>query len=98
MEKTLLEKLESEIDQCTWESLKPHFLRGALFLVSSELELSVVGLAIARDQAEYISSWMKQGKITKLTQNNVQKWEESPTEICAQFLIIQPYVLIKSLS
>lgn len=76
-----------------WLVLKPHASRGALIIVSDELDLAQTGAAVARDQADLIGEWIYTGKLSKPTPSQVSEWEKGETDfIC---LIVQPYVLVQ---
>lgn len=76
-----------------WGVLKPHVSRGALIIVSDELDLVQTGAAIARDQADQIGEWIITGKLSKPTPSQVSEWEKGQTDFLC--LIVQPYVLVQ---
>lgn len=97
-EKTLYEKLESEIESCDWQALADHFERGALLIVDSSIDLTEVGVAMAQDNAKSIESWLNQSLIRKPTLEDKEVWSKEPKAKFCRFLIIQPYVLLQLLS
>ena len=89
---SLKEKLKDDIDQASWEMLKVHHERGAVFIVDKALKLIDVGAAIAVDEVNTVKIWLDNGQFKKL--------EEIPSGVDEKirdidFLIVQPYVLIK---
>lgn len=85
-------KLKDDIDKASWDMLKVHHERGAVFVVDSNLELVDVGASIALDEVNTIKIWLDNGKFKKL--------DEMPEDVDMfvrdiKFLIIQPYVLIQ---
>lgn len=91
--KELLERLSTEICEAKWELLADHHKRQSLFIISETLELVAVGVAMARDQVEYIRNWLNDGLIDKPTDDLIKTWLES--DITFNYLIIQPYVIIQ---
>ncbi len=92
-EESLYEKLKSDIDNTKWELLSPHHERNAAFLISHDLELLAVGVAMARDESKYIKQWINEQKLTPPTEEQVAQWNEEDTEF--KYLIIQPYVIFQ---
>lgn len=89
---SLKEKLKDDLDEASWEMLKDHHERGAVFLIDNSLELIDVGAAIAVDEVSTVKIWLDNKQFKKL--------EEIPTDVDQtvrdiDFLIVQPYVLIK---
>ncbi|EQC45476.1 DUF2288 domain-containing protein [Bacteriovorax sp. Seq25_V] len=91
--KELIEKLTNDIDEAKWELIKDHHARGAAFLVDDSLDLVAVGVAMAKDQVEYIRGWLGEGKILQPTEELIEAWNEA--DVFFRYLIIQPYVLIQ---
>lgn len=93
----LLERLKQDIDVASWELLGPHVERNAVFVIDPELQLEHVGLAIARDDIESVKHWQNEKMIRGPQQDEIDRWSENPTKNSVEFLIIQPYVLVKEL-
>ncbi|EQC51617.1 DUF2288 family protein [Bacteriovorax sp. DB6_IX] len=92
-EQNLLERLQNDIDETGWDLLEEHHKRDALFLLTSDLELAPVGMAMARDEVEYIRGWLNDGKMSRPTDELIKTWLEN--EVKFNYLIVQPYVLIQ---
>jgi hypothetical protein len=87
----------TEIQKGRWELLQPHHKRGAVFVVKEPLDLNTVGHALAKDQVNIIKIWLDNGDFKKLEDEDTTGFDDDLyTDIC-DFLIIQPYVLIKFL-
>ena len=97
MENDLADKLSKEIDSCDWSLLEPHYKRDALLVVKSGLKLAEVGVALAQDDVEKVKKWQSEESIRRPLKTEVELWEASPHTKMAQFLIIQPFVLIQIL-
>lgn len=91
--KDLIEKLTNDVDEAKWELIKDHHERGAAFLVDDSLDLVAVGVAMAKDQVEYIRNWLEEGKILQPTEELISAWKE--VDVYFRYLIIQPYVLFQ---
>ena len=87
----------TEIQRGRWELLEPHQKRGAIFLVKAPLDLQTVGHALARDKVNIIKIWLDNGDFRKLEDEETTQFEGEPLVDMCDFLIIQPYVLIKYL-
>jgi hypothetical protein len=85
-------KLKDDIDKASWDMLKVHHERGAVFIVDSNLELVDVGASIALDEVNIIKIWLDNEQFKKLDKipENVDMFVRD-----INFLIIQPYVLIQ---
>lgn len=87
----------NEIQKGRWELLEPHHNRGAVFLVRGILDLQTVAHALATDKASIVKIWLDNGDFLKLEDEHIQKYTDTPYEDFCDFLIVQPYVLIKIL-
>jgi hypothetical protein len=90
---SLLDRLQNDIDEAGWDLIQPHHEREAAFLVTSDLELAPVGMAMARDEVEYIRQWLADGKMSRPSEELINAWIEN--EVKFDYLIVQPYVLIQ---
>lgn len=84
-----------DIHKGNWELLAPHFARGALFLVATQLDLKTVANAMAKDDTASVTSWLEEKLLRRPSDIEVAAWSENMTEDFAIFLIVQPYVLIQ---
>lgn len=89
--RTKLEVLTGE-----WTDLKPHAERGAVFLVSPDLDLNEVAIKVAQDDVESIRAWIEANSLQRPLMNQIERWDESPGR-SFRFTIVQPYVLIQEL-
>ena len=90
----LRKKLASEVDRVSWRPLSPHYERGVLWLLSPDLDLVEVGLAVAEDRVADVSVWIQTGKLRRPTEGEVQAWFDDPIAQHFAFLIVQPFVLV----
>ncbi len=92
-EQNLRSKLEAEIGPADWKVIRPHFLRGAIIIVSTELDLIDVAVKVAEDDTCTIQAWIEEGKLTKPFPEDAKRWEEDKEEPKA--LVVEPFVLIQ---
>jgi hypothetical protein len=91
-EKDLKTQLTEMIDIAEWEWLEPHALKGNVFLVSSNLSVLEVGLAVAEDNAAMVRQWLDDGMLQRPSQSQMNYWQEQGG---AKFesLIVHPFIL-----
>ncbi|GHC49980.1 DUF2288 family protein [Roseibacillus persicicus] len=87
-----LAKFKGEVD---WTYLKPHFERDCLFFVDPEVDMTVVGQAMAKDDSEAVKGWLKTGDLVKIEGLHAFQWEGTDTQFEA--LVISPFVLCRPL-
>jgi hypothetical protein len=85
----------NEIDEASWELLEQHHKREALFLLSQELDLATVAQHIAKDSVAFIKEILDNKSLRRPDEDEVGSWEKNPKENFANFIIVQPYVLIQ---
>ena len=74
---------------------KPHYERGSLFFVDTAVEMTEVGEAMAKDDADAVKRWMLSGDLVKIEGIHAFQWEDSKTQFEA--LVISPFVLCRPL-
>lgn len=89
----LRERLKKDIGVEEWVVMRPHFWRGALILLEESLELIEVGEAVAQDDHVKVQEWIQSGLLKKPDEDQAKKWEIEKARF--DFLIVQPYVLVK---
>ncbi len=87
-------ELAANLDQAEWSWLAPHVERDVVVVVTPELDLLDVGVAIANDNVLLVQRWISESMIYKPDPAQVADWNQTPT-ISFTALIIQPYVLIQ---
>ncbi len=88
----LQQRLEAEVMEVEFDAIAPHVGRDAVFLVSRDLPLVKVALAVSLDLADDVKGWLEAGAIERLDAPATEAW--SPQERF-RFLIVQPFVLIQ---
>ena len=87
----------SEVGKASWELLQPHFKRDALFIVDPKLEMATVAKSIAKDEVNLIKIWIDNGDLRRPTLEEDEQWSKEIKKDIANFLIIQPYVIMQLL-
>ena len=87
--------LEAEIGPVDWQVIRPHFLRGAIIIVSKDLDLIDVAVKVAEDDTHAIKDWIEEGKLTKPFPEDAKRWEEEMEELTS--LVVEPFVLVQKL-
>jgi len=94
-------KLRREVMSCHWEDLAPHQQRGALLLLVPEFDLLDVAAAMARDDKQRVTGWLKSGALRRASEADRVQYEHESDEVSEvrfQFVIVQPWVLAQALS
>jgi hypothetical protein len=86
-----------QIDEASWDMLKPHHERGAVFMLSDQLNLVEVATAIAKDDVGKVKSWLESKEMRQISEEEVELWEKMDREKIVNFLIVQPYVIIQKI-
>jgi hypothetical protein len=87
----------NEIDKASWELLKTHHERGAVFVIDKTLDLATVAFAIAKDNVNLVKIWLDNQQMQKLSEDLAENWKANPQENIVKFIIVQPYVLVQTL-
>lgn len=93
----LREELAETLDEAEWNWLAPHARRDSLILVSPDLDLLDVGVAIANDNVLYVQRWIAEALIQKPSPAQLSDWN-GHQEKRFKALIVQPYVLVQELA
>ena len=88
-----LEALKKGAGSAPWSMLEAHAKRDGLILVSPELDLMEVAVAVADDQGDKVAAWMSADQLTKPDAAAIARFEED-TERQWPFVIVAPFVLV----
>lgn len=91
----LREKLEKEVGPADWKTIGPHYARGAVIIVSPELDLVEVAIKVAQDNVDLVKDWIKDEKLLRPTPDDAKKWEETGAELSS--VVVSPFVLVQQL-
>lgn len=93
----LKEKLKTEVEQADWDMLRTHHDNGAVFMVKGHLGLLDVAVAVAMDKTQFVKVWLDNKELERPSEDDVLTYEKEPFKKIGDFIIIQPYVLVKTL-
>jgi hypothetical protein len=97
MTSELREQLAQSLDEAQWNWLLPHVKRDAAIVVSSELDLLDVGVAIANNDTTRVQHWIETQGIQKPSASQLSDWNETPSKRF-NAIIVQPFVVIQAIS
>jgi hypothetical protein len=92
----LRDELKESLDEAEWSWLSPHADRDAVIVVSDDLDLVDVGIAIVNDQSASVQDWITRSLLYKPSVEQKIVWDTSQSKRF-NALIVQPYVLIQEL-
>uniref|UniRef100_UPI00286E4770 DUF2288 domain-containing protein n=1 Tax=Chamaesiphon sp. VAR_69_metabat_338 TaxID=2964704 RepID=UPI00286E4770 len=78
------------------EWLKPHIQKDAVILVTPDLDLLDVAVAIASDNTQSVQHWIGEQLLVKPSPAILSRWNSNPDRKF-QATIVQPYVLVKEI-
>ncbi|MEQ9621748.1 DUF2288 domain-containing protein [Coleofasciculus chthonoplastes] len=90
-------ELAQSVDEAAWDWLVPHSLRDVVIVVTPELDILDVGVAIANDDTLSVQSWISHQQLHKPFANQLADWNSDQSKRF-QALIVQPYVLVQELA
>ena len=93
----MVESFKRDLAEVNWRELKIHLKRDAIIVVSVELDLIDVGVAVADDDKTLVETWVTSNQLNKPTEKQLESWEQSP-EQRFQMLIVQPFIRIQDIS
>ena len=89
----LMEKINQETAQIAWDELQVYFAAGRTFLVSNDLDLVEVAYSMQIDDYAVVQEWMKQGLLTKVTNDKASTWFDNKANLWA--VVVKPWVLLQ---
>lgn len=92
----LAARIEATLGQVLGSDLAAHLDREAVLLVDATLDLRVCALAIARDHAHAVRSWVTTGQLRRPTPDEKTAWKGAPDRPW-RAVVVQPFVLVQSL-
>ena len=87
-------QLAEAVDEAAWEWLIPHVKRDVVVVVTKELDLLDVGVAIASDDVLSVQHWISEELVHKPFSEELTIWNIDKTKRF-QALILPPYVLVQ---
>lgn len=88
-----MHKLANYTGTVPWSYLLPHQINETLYYVDPSLKLEIVGAALAGNEAETVTAWLKSGDLVKIEAIHSAQWEDGNQEF--QALVVSPFVLCR---
>ncbi|MDX1977194.1 MAG: DUF2288 domain-containing protein [Pseudanabaenaceae cyanobacterium bins.68] len=92
---TLHSYLIDLVDLAEWGWLSDLAKRGKVILLSPNLDLVEVGLALAEDDISQVQQWLADRWIYQPTLEQIDAWDNQASSPKFNSLIVQPFVLAK---
>ena len=83
-------QLSGQVLTANWIDLGVHIENGNVFRIPDEVDIVMVGHAIATDQTRVIEAWLKSGFLCRISDKNAYA-----REYLLRILIIQPFVVVQ---
>lgn len=90
-------RLKENLDVAQWDWLIPHVKRDALVVVTPQLDLLDVGVAIASDNVSSVQRWISEALIYKPSPEQVSEWNQNSTKKF-DAIIVDPFVVVQESS
>jgi hypothetical protein len=87
------EKLNLETGLIPWNQLQRFFASGQAIIVATDLDLVEVAQAFSIDDKTQVEAWLKQNKVTKVSDQQAINWINSNIEVWA--VVVKPWVLVQ---
>lgn len=91
----LRSQLKDAIGPARWDWLQPHAKRDAVIVVTAEMDLVEVGIALAEDKATNVRRWIDEQAIYKPLPDQLSAWNDRAEDSTFEALIVAPFVLIR---
>lgn len=88
-------KINLETAKIAWKGLERFFAAGSVIYVSPELELVDVAYALSCDDTEHFKTWMQNGKVEHVTDQQAITWHEADATLWS--VVIKPWVLVQEI-
>lgn len=89
----LQSKLNLETAPIAWKELQTFFANGAVVNVDASLDLLVVAEQLVADNSALFASWMEQGLVDKVKDDQALAWFEADAVLWG--VVIKPWVLVQ---
>lgn len=95
MQDVMRAKVNMETSRIAWRELQKFFASGAAVEVSAQLDLVDVALKMHEDDKTQFATWMKQGLVGKVSDQQAQCWLDANAEVWA--VVVSPWVLVQEI-
>ena len=87
------EKLNLETARISWKELERFFAQGIVLNVTDSLDLLEAACVIAKDDTQQVQRWLKDGQLSKISDQQALEWHELNTELWS--VVVRPWVLVQ---
>ncbi len=88
------QKMNLETSLIHWRELQRFFANGSAIFVSNELDLLDVAFEFSKDNTAQVDSWLQQGTVGKVSDQQALHWFEQDAEVWA--VVVKPWILVQS--
>ena len=89
-------KIISDTAKIPWLELQRFFAAGKVMLVTPELDLVDVALALQEDDIEQVKIWTEALQVSPVTDDDARNWVASDASLWA--VVVKPWVLVQKIS
>jgi hypothetical protein len=90
------QKTNLETGRISWTEIQPHFARGAMILIDSDLDLVKIASAFIRDDREWIATLLGGNRVRKPNMLDAERWFTVDMEFWA--VVVAPWILVQETS
>lgn len=87
-------RLNTETARIGWGELERHFARGAIVVVSPDLDLVEVAACFVEDRRDDVAHWMERDDVHAATSEEAAAWAAGEAELWA--VVVAPWVLVQA--
>lgn len=87
------ESIAATLGDVFFSDLSAHIARDAVIVVSTELDLIDVGMALGTNDVRAVEAWIKSGQIHKPSAEDLSRWP-LVTNLRFKSVVVQPFVLV----
>lgn len=91
----LFQKLNGETAKLSWKELEPHFARGVVIRIDSQLDLVQNAINFIRDDRSKVEELMKLGSVAPVSDDEAIQWAQEQPTFWA--VVVSPWVLIQEM-
>lgn len=86
-------RVNQETSCIPWKELLRFFAAGTVIAVDAGLDLVEVACQISRDNKTQIETWMSQGKVGQVSDDQAREWLEADAMLWAT--VLKPWILVQ---
>jgi hypothetical protein len=86
-------KIIKETARINWLELQKFYAAGSVVAVAPQLDLVEVAFAFSQDHSTLVQSWLEQGSVARVSEQQAQQWFDNQQELWA--VVISPWVLVQ---